>query len=58
MSHKMKCPHCGYKQDLTDYLADGYLEDDEHECSECGKTFEFLIEFDPVIYVEGEYQWS
>jgi len=52
----MKCPHCGYKHELTDYLADGYLEDDEHHCDDCNKAFSFLIEFDPVVYVNGELQ--
>jgi len=52
----MKCPHCGYKHELTDYLADGYLEEDEHHCDDCNKAFSFLIEFDPVVYVNGELQ--
>lgn len=56
MSKKMKCPHCDYEHDLTDYLAEGYLEDDEHYCDGCNETFKFLIEFDPVVYVEGKYQ--
>ena len=56
MSNKMICPYCNYEHYLEDYLADGYLEDDEHECGDCDKTFSFLIEFDPVVYVNGKYQ--
>lgn len=56
MSENMKCPHCDYEHDLTDYLADGYLECDEHYCVDCNKPFRFLIEFDPVVYVNGKYQ--
>jgi len=56
MSYKMNCPHCNHEHELTDYLADGYLEDDEYYCDGCNKPFEFLIEFDPVVYVDGDIQ--
>lgn len=47
----IKCPYCGYEHDDTDNRADGDF-DGEMECSECGKYFEYDVDWTPTWYTK------
>ena len=49
----VECPWCGAKNDWTDVLTDGCLEEGyDTECSSCGKAMHIdAVDWDPTIYV-------
>lgn len=57
MADDFECPHCDRVIDMNsnpDYLTDlGPSHRFTFEC-ECGATFEVLVEFEPVFYVQDE----
>ena len=47
--NELECPYCG--EDLGDYVDDCHESDVEYEyeCSKCGKSFIFIIEYYPCF---------
>lgn len=61
MFDTVKCPHCGYDNDMSEGLID--LPSDnrfDHECTNCEEVFEVQVEFTPeyigveIIYGDCE----
>lgn len=64
---EIKCPYCGFEQEIDHECNYGYEEDETHsqECSACGKTFAYntIITYDYKVkkcscFNGGKHKWK
>lgn len=56
----VKCPSCGYEQEINHDDGFGYSEDKEHiqSCTDCNKPFKFTTSYsiDYEVFCGGEHE--